>query len=1451
MRRDTSIQQIGAVMTNPKIGAACFHFRPSVVLLLAVMAVGLLAPATLWAANPTARGVYGYLENDQTYVVVGVNDPDDFDHLVIANLLIPAGSILPGNPTADPPIEPIPAQDISIVQVWDVVDPDDPLTWEALIVLDVNRDDLGVMNLTRMKVYLQDGDDILDARELTGSDALTLEVHGGSGNDTIYGGDADDELKGDSGDDIIYGGKGSDEIDGGSGNDILNGGDDDDTITGGPGNDLVRGDRGSDTLSGGGGWDVVDYATDIGPGAITVNLPEGSATDGWGDDDELSNFSAIRGKDTADTLIGHRDASTTIVGGGGDDTIIGGIRADYLVGDGGDDFIEGHGGSDVIIGGPGNDTIFGFVHPNTAPFDNDVDDADTISGDGTADWVSYVDPDTGVRPDGPDGLEDRPWAWPPIGAEPVVSPEFWGRLFPPAPPGVEDPDNPGHPLQPGTVLFQNLSIGNDAIKGGSGGDLIYGCGGADRINGDDPGDQRAGDDVIFGDYDYDLDDDGYFEFGVQLPNDSVMSWGDRIWGGPGADRIWGGPGDDVIAGGADAIEGGKPIPGGPGDVISGNAGNDYLYGDDAALDSDGFVIITSTPTYLTGSANDTVDYTAATAGIGSQSAPLRLGSKVNAVAGRGSDGDGGTDTLYGIENLIGTFYDDFIQGSDDNLPTTASSNRSVRDINGRPVMSIGDVVFVPSGLNVLYTPPTGFDNILIGGFGNDTIYGGMGVDAIIGDYPPGYLGVMSQLWDPAVMTAEAAAAMFEGDDILYGDIGDGAVGDNDYISGCGGDDEIHGDGGDDVIRGGTGADILHGDAGVDTLDYSEFGTQLSAVSPVRVNLSNVVVDGQPADSATDGGSETPSGGTIPPAVDTIENGRANPRNRFEIVFGSEVVALGGTGQVDTPPLPAPDGDVLVGHESLPTVIYGLRGNDTLIGGGYVDSVNKDKDMPLPLVYGGYTLFSGDDYLHGGPGDDVIMPGTGNDNVFGGEGGEINGDMVSYENLTAPDPVTKRLGVVVSLFDTHPQDTRIAGIDRILGCENLTGSPFDDDLTGDALPNWIFGGAGDDLIRGGGDEDLVVNNQKVIREDYLVGGDGNDTAIYVSGNPALVSVDLALGLAANDGEGGSDRLWEIEDARTVNPPLVVSAGPDLTVSMGGSVVINASVTGGPQPYSYMWEPADGLDDPSTPLVGDGSTLLQPTASPTRTTTYKLTVTDADGRQALDFVTIAVAEALVVSAGPDRTITLGQSTQLEGQATGGVPPYTYVWMPTDGLSRADIARPMASPNHDITYTLTVTDGLGRSASDVVEVRVTTSFSVSAGADVSILPGGTALLNVTVNGGTPPFSYHWTPSTGLSADDIPNPSARPAATTAYTVRVTDATGREASDTVIVTVTSASGGDSPDGGSDGSSGGGQRTPRTSPPDKDGETQQVLPVGCGNGLGLAVAMNALVLLVFRRRQGA
>ncbi len=78
--------------------------------------------------------------------------------------------------------------------------------------------------------------------------------------------------------------------------------------------------------------------------------------------------------------------------------------------------------------------------------------------------------------------------------------------------------------------------------------------------------------------------------------------------------------------------------------------------------------------------------------------------------------------------------------------------------------------------------------------------------------------------------------------------------------------------------------------------------------------------------------------------------------------------------------------------------------------------------------------------------------------------------------------------------------------------------------------------------------------------------------------------------------------------TVDP----TANPD-TICPGTSSQLSANPLGGTPPISYLWSPATGLDDPTSPT---------PTASPENSTYYTVTATDASMHVAFDSVEVAV-------------------------------------------------------------------------------------------------------------------------------------------------------------------------------------------------------------------------------------
>lgn len=73
-------------------------------------------------------------------------------------------------------------------------------------------------------------------------------------------------------------------------------------------------------------------------------------------------------------------------------------------------------------------------------------------------------------------------------------------------------------------------------------------------------------------------------------------------------------------------------------------------------------------------------------------------------------------------------------------------------------------------------------------------------------------------------------------------------------------------------------------------------------------------------------------------------------------------------------------------------------------------------------------------------------------------------------------------------------------DRLKNIENITGSDYADDLTGDSNVNIIKAGDGDDYIRGGAGDDTLYSGRG---NDTLLGGKGEDKIILDSGQEVVV------------------------------------------------------------------------------------------------------------------------------------------------------------------------------------------------------------------------------------------------------------------------------------------------------------------------------------------------------------
>lgn len=268
---------------------------------------------------------------------------------------------------------------------------------------------------------------------------------------------------------------------------------------------------------------------------------------------------------------------------------------------------------------------------------------------------------------------------------------------------------------------------------------------------------------------------------------------------------------------------------------------------------------------------------------------------------------------------------------------------------------------------------------------------------------------------------------------------------------------------------------------------------------------------------------------------------------------------------------------------------------------------------------------------------------------------------------------------------------------------------------------------------------------------------NDTIVI---NPAQTTTYI---VTVTDANGCSDTA-SITITVTQSLDVTIVAN-DETLCPGQSANLTVSVGNGARPFTYNWN--QGLSADSTQTV-----------MPTQTTTYSVTVTDANGCSGTDDIIITVNPSpTVVATASDTSICSGASTDLSAMANGGTAPYTFTWNP-GGLNGQNQT---VSPTDTTTYTVVVTDANGCTATDQITIFVTTPVMASAGAsDLSICAGDSTTLIAGGRGGLPPYTFNWDNGLGMGQ----NKTVAPSQTTTYTVTVTDSNNCESTASVTISV-------------------------------------------------------------------
>lgn len=652
--------------------------------------------------------------------------------------------------------------------------------------------------------------------------------------------------------------------------------------------------------------------------------------------------------------------------------------------------------------------------------------------------------------------------------------------------------------------------GNDLVYGGAGNDTITGSGGNDTLYGDDGSDSLdggKGNDLIVGGKGADklAGGDGVdtADYSVSVAGVAVSLKAGTGSGGDaegdtlsGIENVTGSKFDDVLIGdnGVNILDGGTGN-----DVLAGGAGADKLVGGDGV---------------------DTADYASSSAAV-----------TVNLETGVGKGGDAEGDTLSGIENLIGSKFNDVLTG-----------NAGTNMIDGGD----GDDT-ITGGSN---------DDKLYGGEGNDlflvewsyhgdTYDGGAGIDTFSADVPvlDGYaqeidLATGTNNWEDRFISVEnliggANNDKFwgaDGDNSLWGRAG------NDLLDGRGGNDALYGEAGDDTLFGGTGYDTLNGGAGNDLLSGGDGADLLIGGSGIDTADYSVAASGMTVGlldaAASDGDKLLEIENLIGSSHDDVLTG-SNDSNVIEGGLGNDVIngfaggdkLFGGFGNDRT--YSGSGADFIDGGQGTDTADYryslaavnvslvtntGLGGyaeGDVLAGienlsGSNFDDVLVGDDNVNRLVGN-----QGADKLYGGAGNDWFDTGGGYDFVDGGAGI----DTVTYDDSW---------GAVVVNLSTGKGSGAEAANDAYANVESVVGSLFDDVITGDANVNRLTGLDGNDTLDGGAGNDYLVGG---LGADKLIGGAGDQDVADYDDAASGVTVNLVTG--GTGGEAAGDTYSGVE------------------------------------------------------------------------------------------------------------------------------------------------------------------------------------------------------------------------------------------------------------------------------------------------------------------------------------
>lgn len=250
---------------------------------------------------------------------------------------------------------------------------------------------------------------------------------------------------------------------------------------------------------------------------------------------------------------------------------------------------------------------------------------------------------------------------------------------------------------------------------------------------------------------------------------------------------------------------------------------------------------------------------------------------------------------------------------------------------------------------------------------------------------------------------------------------------------------------------------------------------------------------------------------------------------------------------------------------------------------------------------------------------------------------------------------------------------------------------------------------------------------------VTGGTGTYTYAWLPAGNTSSLTNLSPGTYTLTVSDGNCSKTEIYTVQSFNAPSISSNINNISCNSVCDGNISITITGGTPTYSAVWS--------------NGATTN--TISSLCSGTYSLEVTDAAGCKAIRSYSLNTVSPIIFSA-PDLDDPKCHDDcngSLTAIPVGGTMPYTFTWTP-NSVNTASLINLCTG-----IYSVSVADANGCLSSNsysLINPPTLTLTAVVTDASCNTAPDGS--IDLTVLGGTTPYTFSWTP-TGSTNEDLTN--------------------------------------------------------------------------------------------------